>query len=417
MSKAIELTVLIPCLNESRTIGLCIEEAKKALLNAGIQGEVLVADNGSTDNSIEIATQAGARIHPVPQRGYGSALIAGIYAAQGRFIVMADGDCSYDFKAIPKFLERLRAGTQLVVGCRLPRYGGQIEMGAMPWLHRYLGNPVLSLIGKIIFRSPIHDFHCGMRGFDRDTFQALKLRSSGMEFASEMIVKASLANLRIDEIPITLRKDRRDRPPHLRTWRDGWRHLRFLLLYSPRWLFLYPALVLMAFGLFGFIGLLPRARHFAGITFDTNTLLVCAGMLLIGVQLFTFALIGKTYGVITGLLPSDTFSRTILRGKPFEVGIILGMIVGAGGLGLLLRAIFFWASADFGTLSYPESLRIVIPSITLLCLSTQLIFGGFIMALITLHREEQGISITGPDTKDVGAPDADSPQWPHAQNL
>ncbi|MBX7144474.1 MAG: glycosyltransferase family 2 protein [Oligoflexia bacterium] len=388
MSDSIELTILMPCLNEAGTIQQCVTEALSALNAMGIKGEVLVADNGSTDGSPELAKALGARVILVNQRGYGAALIAGIHAAHGQYTIMGDCDCSYDFTEAKRLLELLRAGNDLVVGCRLPQYGGKIEEGAMPFLHRYLGNPVLSLLGRLFFAAPINDFHCGLRGFVTSRARQLQLKATGMEFASEMIVKAAVAGHRISETPITLRKDRRGRPPHLRTWRDGWRHLRFLLLNSPRWLFFYPGAILFCVALLAFIRLALGPVFLAGIGFDTNSLLVASSGLIIGTQLVFFALVAKAYGVVSGLLPADDFTLRALRGNPFEVGIVGGIAITLLGALSFLRAMFMWEDINFGVLSYPTSLRITIPALTMLVIGSQTMFTGFIIALLKLQFDE-----------------------------
>ncbi|HEY0663115.1 MAG TPA: glycosyltransferase family 2 protein, partial [Thiobacillaceae bacterium] len=294
-----ELTILMPCLNEVRTVAACVREAQGYLERSGLTGEVLVADNGSTDGSQQAAREAGARVVDVPRRGYGAALQAGVEAARGRWVVMGDSDCSYDFSRLDPFLEKLRANADLVMG---NRFQGGIEPGAMPFLHRYLGNPVLSFIGRLFFRTSIGDFHCGLRAFSRDAILRLGLVNPGMEFASEMVAKAALAGLTIQEVPTTLRPDGRDRPPHLRTWRDGWRHLKFLMLFCPRWLFLYPGAALLLGGLLG-LALLQQPWSPNAQPLRVHSMLYMAGAMMLGMQLLQLAVLTKWVGVLSGIVP------------------------------------------------------------------------------------------------------------------
>jgi glycosyltransferase involved in cell wall biosynthesis len=379
----VEVTVLLPCLDEAETVETCVRKALGALRDLGIRGEVVVADNGSTDGSQELACRAGARVVPVPVRGYGAALQAGIESARGRYVVMADADDSYDLTAIGPFVEALRAGHQLVVG---NRFAGGIAPGAMPPLHRYLGNPVLSLVGRVFFRSECHDFHCGMRGVDRDAVRALDLRTTGMEFASEMVVKAKLHGLRVTEVPTTLSPDGRSRPPHLRSWRDGWRHLRFLLLYSPRWLFLYPGLVLMAAGLAVGLWLLPGSRRVGAVGLDVQTLLYAGMAVVIGFQSVVFAVFSKVFAVSEGLLPEDPRFTRVFRYVRLETGLIAGGLLVAVGLGGTAYGFYRWSIRSFGPLDGPQSLRIVIPSLTALVLGSQVVLSSFFLSLLGLRR-------------------------------
>ena len=371
-----ELTILMPCLNEAATVGACVDAAVAALRGSGATGEVIVADNGSTDGSREIAAGRGARIVAVVERGYGAALAAGIAATRGRYVVVADADESYDLSQAGAYLAKLREGYDLVMG---NRFQGGIAPGAMPALHRYLGNPVLSGLGRLFFRSPVGDFHAGMRGFRRDAILGLDLRTTGMEFASEMIVRASLAGLRITEVPTTLSPDKRGRPPHLRTWRDGWRHLRFLLLYSPRWLFLYPGAFLLVGGATASALLLPTAR--------VHTLVYAAAAVLIGFQTVLFALFTKIYAINEGLLPEDPRLDRVFRVVTLEVGLALGALLLAAGLAGSLWALAVWDATSFGELD-PASLtmRIVIVSATAIALGFQTILSSFFFSILGLRR-------------------------------
>ena len=371
-----ELSILMPCLNEAATVGACVDAATSALRASGTTGEVIVADNGSTDGSREIASARGARIVRVEQRGYGAALLAGITAARGRFVIMADADESYDFGQSAAYLAKLREGYELVMG---NRFTGGIAPGAMPPLHRYLGNPLLSGLGRLFFGSPVGDFHAGMRGFRRDAILALDLRTTGMEFASEMVVRASLAGLRIGEVPTTLSPDGRGRPPHLRTWRDGWRHLRFLLLYSPRWLFLYPGGLLLIAGAIASALLLPTAR--------VHSLVYAAAAVIIGFQTVLFALFTKIFAINEGLLPEDPRLNRVFRVVTLEVGLALGGSLVLAGFAGSLWALAVWGSTSFGALD-PSSLtmRIVIVSATAIALGFQTILSSFFFSILGLRR-------------------------------
>lgn len=374
-----ELTILMPCLNEAETVRICVEKARAYLAKSGIQGEVLIADNGSTDGSQQLATDAGARVVPIAQRGYGAALIGGIAAARGRYVIMGDADDSYDFSSLDAFVTSLRAGNALVMG---NRFRGGIMPGAMPPLHRYLGNPVLSFIGRLLFRSPIRDFHCGLRGFDREAMQSLGLHSTGMEFASEMVVKATLAKLLIAEVPTVLHPDGRSRPPHLRSWRDGWRHLRFLLMMSPRWLFLYPGIALLATGALATFAIAQRPVVWRGIAFDIHTLLYAAGMTVIGTQLILFSLISRAIGVVKGVLPVSPAIRRALGFFTLERGIILGLVVGICGLVLAFVSVNTWVDSQLSTLNPREVMRLAIPSVTLMILGVEVLFASFVLSFI-----------------------------------
>jgi glycosyltransferase involved in cell wall biosynthesis len=364
---AFELTVLMPCLNEARTIGSCIRAARQFLAASGVKGEILVADNGSDDGSDRIAREAGARVVHVAQRGYGAALLAGVDAAQGRYVIMGDADESYDFSNLAGFMEKLRAGADLVMG---NRFKGGIAPGAMPWLHRYLGNPVLSFVGRLFFRTHIGDFHCGLRGFSRDSVLRLGLMTTGMEFASELVAKAALAGLRIDEVPTTLRPDGRGRPPHLRTWRDGWRHLRFLLLFCPRWLFLYPGLLLLAVGAIGFIALQPSAG------LRVHSLLYMAGAIVLGMQLVQLAVLTKWLGAVSGIVPEPPWLSRTKSLRTVETGVLAGGVMFLSGLAWSLGLAFEWGSSGFGALDPAEGMRAVIPAVLLMIVGMQAVAGA-----------------------------------------
>ena len=380
----LELTVLMPCLNEAETLAVCIAKARRSIEENGIAGEVLIADNGSTDGSQEIARRAGARVVDVPVRGYGGALQGGIAAARGRFVIMGDADDSYDFSSLMPFVEKLREGYDLVMG---NRFLGGIAPGAMPPLHRYLGNPVLTGVGRLFFRSPSGDFHCGLRGFRRDRIRELDLQTTGMEFASEMVVKATLMGLRIAEVPTTLSPDGRSRPPHLRSWRDGWRHLRFLLLYSPRWLFLLPGLVLMAVGLVAGVAILPGPVEVAGFAFDVNTLLYAAAAVFIGFQSVVFAVFTKIYGVNEGLLPPDPRLDRMFERVKLETGLAMGIALVAFGLGASVWAVADWGAASFGELDPQQTLRLIVPAVLSLTLGFQTILSSFFLSVLGLGRK------------------------------
>ena len=373
----------MPCLNEASTIRTCITKARNFLEAHSVSGEILIADNGSTDGSQSLAAQLGARVVSIEEKGYGAALMGGIRAATSRYVIMGDADDSYDFSSLWPFLEKLRAGFKLVMG---NRFDGDMEPSAMPWLHRYVGNPVLSKTGRLFFRSPVKDFHCGLRGFDRDAVHSLDLRTTGMEFASEMVVKATLHGLPIAEVPTTLSPDGRNRPPHLRSWRDGWRHLRFLLLYSPRWLFLYPGLILSLIGLSVGAWLLPGPRTILGITFDVHTLVFASLAVLIGAQGIVFALLTKYFAISEGLLPEDPKLRPVLRFLTLETGLIAGgllAMVGAGGAGY---ALYLWQKGLFGNLDPVSMLRLVIPAATALALGIQIMLASFFLSVLSLRR-------------------------------
>lgn len=382
-----EVSVVIPCLNEADTLAVCIDKAMRAFRRHGIRGEVIVADNGSTDGSQEIAVRLGARLVPVQAKGYGNALMGGISQAQADFIIMGDGDDSYDFEEIPRFVEKLRQGYDLVQGCRLPCGGGAVLPGAMPFLHRWLGNPLFSRLARRWFQAPIHDVYCGMRAFTKALYDRLDLRCTGMEFATEMIIKAALYRVKIAEVPITLHPDgRTSHPPHLKTFRDGWRTIRFFLICSPRRLFLIPGIFLIFIGLLGYLIALPGLQ-ISGITFDAHTLLIASMAFLLGYQLIFFAILTKTFGISEGLLPPDPRLDTFFRYATLEKGLILGGICIAGGLALILAAVQEWRAVHFGPLDYAHTMRWVIPGVMLTTFGFQNIFASFMVSIIGLRKK------------------------------
>jgi glycosyltransferase involved in cell wall biosynthesis len=384
LDQRLELSIVMPCLNEAATVADCVKQARDALAKYSINGEVIVADNGSTDGSRDLATAAGARVVPVPVRGYGSALLAGIASARGEYVVMGDADGSYDFMAVDTFLAKLREGYDLVMG---NRFKGGVAEGAMPFLHRWLGNPVLSFLGRLFFSSDIGDFHSGLRGFRRSPILALDLRTTGMEFASEMVVKAAVQDLRITEVPVTLGPDKRGRPPHLRTWRDGWRHLRFLLLYSPRWLFLYPGAALMLIGALVGLWLLPGERAFGSVRLDIHTLVYASAAVVLGYQSVIFALFTKTFAISEGLLPEDPRLTRLYRYVTLETGIGAGIALVIVGLALAVSAIGLWQTQGFGPIvDVPRTLRVVIVSSLAITLGVQTFFASFFLSVLGLSR-------------------------------
>jgi hypothetical protein len=379
----------MPCLNEAETLASCIEKARTGIDRAGVSGEIVIADNGSTDGSIEIAQRLGARVVNVTEKGYGCALRGGIEGALGRWIVMGDADDSYDFSVIAPFVEELRKGKMLVMGCRLPIGGGRVLPGAMPWKNRWIGNPSLSFLGRLFFRTPIHDFHCGMRGFSKEAYEALDLKTTGMEFASEMVMKATLKGLPVAEVPITLHPDGRSRPPHLRAWRDGWRHLRFMLIYSPRWLFLMPGLALVLLGAGAILLLCARPFLAFGIAFDVGTELVAAMSIIAGVQMVSFACFTKVFGIAEGLLPEDRRFAEVFRVLTLERGLVAGLILLLAGLGLLGWAVWLWKMAGFGGLSYASNLRLLVPAVTAIVAGLQVICASFFMSVLGLKSAQR----------------------------
>ncbi len=379
----VELTVVMPCLNEAETLATCVDKALAALRENGIRGEVVVADNGSTDGSQEIATAHGARVIAVPVRGYGAALDAGVQAARGSYVLMADADDSYNFAHIPRFLAELRNGADLVMG---NRFAGGIGPGAMPFLHRYLGNPVLSWMGRALFRTPVGDFHCGIRAFSRTAYRQLDLRTTGMEYASEMVVKSSLLRQRIVEVPTTLQKDGRSRPPHLKTWRDGWRHFRFLLMYSPRWLFLFPGVVLMVGGFALMAWLLPAERPLGHLNLGVDTLAYAAAAVLLGFQLVFFGVAAKVFATTEGLLPPDASFDRWFRYVTLETGLVAGVVLLLTGLGIAVSSVVGWAHTGYGTLAPVQMMRHTLPAMLCLMLGAEICFGSFFLSLLGLRR-------------------------------
>ena len=379
-----ELSVVLPCLNEASTLATCIAQIQQTARAHAISAEIIVADNGSTDGSGEIAASLGARVVPVAAKGYGSALMGGIAAAHGRYVIMGDADCSYDFGDIPRFLEKLRAGNDLVMG---NRFLGGVREGAMPFLHRYLGNPVLSFLGRLFFHAPCGDFHCGLRAFPLDAYRRMDLQTTGMEFASEMIVKASLFGMKIAEVPTTLSPDRRGRAPHLQSWRDGWRHLRFLMMYSPRWSFLYPGLALLAGGTAVALWLLPGPRRIASVTIDIHTLLYAIMAILTGIQAVAFSVLTKVFAVTVKLMPEDPRVTGLLRSFTLEIGLAVGGLLMAAGAGLGFYSLFVWHIHNFGPLDPTRVVRLVASTIVLFTLGVEILLFSFFLSILGLRRK------------------------------
>jgi hypothetical protein len=395
MSAPLDLTIRMPCLNEAETLAQCIEKARRGLERAGVPGEILIADNGSTDGSQAIAEKLGARVVPVKEKGYGNALRGGIAAARGKWILMGDADDSYDFSEADRFVKKFQEGYDLVMGCRLPIGGGTILPGAMPWKNRWIGNPILSCIGRMFFKCPAHDFHAGLRAFSKDALDRLELQTTGMEFASEMVIKATLKKFRIAEVPITLHPDGRSRPPHLKPWRDGWRHLRFMLIYSPRWLFLIPGLLLSLSGVIFSAALVQGNLQVAGIQLDVGTLMMACMAVVVGFQLVAFAFFTKVFAIAEGLLPDDPKLTRVFKVFTLEKGIVAGSLVLLAGLAMLVRASWLWKQAHFGPLHYEDNLRQLIPAGTLIVLGIQAIFSSFFMSVLglkTIRRQPPSLN-------------------------
>ena len=383
-SSSVELSVVLPCLDEAETLGICIEKIQSYLSESGVAGEVVVADNGSQDGSQQIARDLGARVVDVPVKGYGSALRGGIEAARGMYIIMGDADDSYDFLKLHDFVRELRAGNDLVMG---NRFLGGVMPGAMPWLHRWIGNPLLTAIGRVFFRSPMGDFHCGLRGFRKDAFQKMKLRSTGMEFASEMVIRSTLLGLKMAEVPIILHPDGRTRPPHLRTWRDGWRHLRFMLLFSPRWLFLAPGVAMFISGLIVSAILINSSVVIGGVEFDIQTLYAASLLCLLGYQLVVFAMFTKAFAVTEGFHPPPSYYSWIFNYIRLETGVVAGAVTALAGFTMLWMAVQGWSEVDFGGLDPRETMRQVVPGGMLIMLGVQTIYSSFFMSILGLDRE------------------------------
>ena len=386
--KQLELSVVMPCLNEADTLAICIEKALRTMREHNIEGEVVIADNGSTDGSQEIAQSLGARVVPVAAKGYGSALMGGITAARGQFVIMGDADDSYDFQEIPLFMEELRAGHELVQGCRLPRGGGKVLPGAMPLLHRWWGNPMFSYMVRGMFGAPINDVYCGLRGFKRELFDELNLRCTGMEFATEMIIKSTLFDKDIAEVPITLHPDgRKAHAPHLRTFRDGWRTLRFFLMYSPRWLFLTPGLTMMLFGLLGYALAMPGITVL-GAALDAHTLLIASLSILLGYQTLLFAVFTKTFAATEGLMPEDPKMGSMFQWMNLERGLIAGATGVIAGVAMLGISVAKWWDVGFGALDYSQTMRWVIPGVTLTALGFQTVVSSFFVSILKMARKK-----------------------------
>jgi glycosyltransferase involved in cell wall biosynthesis len=378
-----ELSIVMPCLNEEETLAICISKAQHFLSLNNVYGEIIIADNGSTDNSIAIAKKLNATVVHIKEKGYGNALKGGFNAAKGTYIIMADADDSYDFESLMPFLEKLRDGYDLVMG---NRFKGGIKKGAMPFLHRYLGNPVLSFIGRLFFKIKIGDFHCGLRGFSKEAYNKMQLKTTGMEFASEMIVKSKLNNLSITEVPTILHKDGRTRPPHLNTWPDGWRHLRFLTLYSPKWLFLYPSISLMIIGILTSIILIIKPISIGTITLDIHTLLYTASMILIGFQFFVFYALTKVFAVENELLPKSNRYQNLFKHITLEKGLIFGFILVFIGVILSVKGFADWNGNNFGNLNPSNTLRIIIPAVITILLGIQVILFSLFFSILGLKK-------------------------------
>jgi glycosyltransferase involved in cell wall biosynthesis len=385
----IEVSVVIPCLNESETVGACIDKALGWMRENDVQGEVIVADNGSTDGSQAIAVARGARVIAIPEKGYGNALMGGIAGANGRFVIMGDADDSYDFSALDGFLHKLREGNDLAQGCRLPMGGGKVMTNAMPFLHRWWGNPMFSFLARLWFGAPIHDVNCGLRGFTKKFYQRLDMRCIGMEFAVEMVIKASLLKAKIAEVPITLYPDGRlTRRPHLRTFRDGWRTLRFFLMFSPRWLFLIPGAILMAIGLFLFGLLIPGTFFVGRVGLDIHTLLFASLLIIVGFDAIACALLTRVLAVSMGFLPAKAILNRLNERVTLEMGLLISAILLVCGFALAAYAFFRWSAVSFGPLDSRLFVRLVVTSTTLLTLGSQIGLGTFFLSILNLQRRK-----------------------------
>lgn len=376
-----EFSIIIPCLNESRTLPQCIARANRFIKASRLTAEIVIGDNGSTDGSQAIAHKLGARVVSVTRRGYGAAIFGACEAARGKYFIMGDADDSYHFDELKPFIEPLRAGYDLVMG---NRFAGGIEPGAMPWKNRYIGNPVLSFIGRFLFSSKIKDFHCGMRGFSREAFGKLDLRTTGMEFASEMVIKAVLRKMKITEVPVKLYKDGRDRPPHLRPWRDGWRHLRFMLLYSPRWLFLYPGLALLFLGVLLIAALIPGVFSIGDIRLDIHSMLYASSMVMLGYQAILYSYLAKSFAIRSGLLNADSWTKRFDRVFSLELGALLGLVLLLAGLGISINEVTQWSKNNFGLLNPVVTMRPVILAVLLMILGLETILFSFFASFFSL---------------------------------
>jgi glycosyltransferase involved in cell wall biosynthesis len=386
---AVEVSIVMPCLDEVETLATCIRKAQDAIAKNHLVAEIIVADNGSTDGSLAVARELGVRIVEVRRKGYGSALIGGIDAASGELVVMGDADDSYDFRAIGPLIEKLRQGYDLVMG---NRFAGGIQEGAMVWSHRWVGNPILTFISRVFFQTPVGDMHCGLRAFRKDAYERLRLRATGMEFASEMVIKASLRRMKIAEVPVTLSPDGRSRPPHLRTWRDGWRHLRFMLLFSPRWLFLYPGATLFALGLLVGGILETGPKYIGSVRFDIDTLLFAGFACLIGYQLIVFAVFTKVFAMQQGFHPPNPTYSTWFRNIKLETGLVAGGLALLAGVAGTVLAVLSWGEKGFGTLDPSLTMREVIPAAVLLTLGVQTIFASFFLSILGIDNEADQIA-------------------------
>ncbi len=384
MPQEIELTILMPCLNEAETLEVCINKAKSFLEKSGVKGEILIADNGSTDGSVEIAERCGARVEHVPVKGYGAALIGGCKAAKGKYVIMGDADDSYDFLNLMPFVEKLREGYELVMG---NRFKGGIAKGAMPPLHRYLGNPVLSFIGRLFFPSDIGDFHCGLRGYEREAMLKLDLHTTGMEYASEMVVKATMYGLKMAEVPTTLSPDGRSRAPHLRSFRDGWRHLKFLLLHSPNWLFLYPGMIFCVVGLIMTVALMFGPVQIGSVAFDIHTMLYGSAMVMIGANMIFFSLFTRIYAMRTNFIPTKESVATKLANVTTENGAVAGVLLTLAGIIMTIAAFVIWKDTSFGNLNPQEMMRMTIPALTLMVVGIEMIFASFFIGILNIKHQ------------------------------
>ena len=383
--REIELTILMPCLNEAETLEICIKKAMSFLTDNKVNGEVLIADNGSTDGSQDIATRNGARVVNIEQKGYGSALRGGSENARGKYIIMGDADDSYNFLNLMPFLEKLREGYELVMG---NRFKGGIEKGAMPPLHKYLGNPVLSFIGRIFYPSEIKDFHCGLRGYNRAAIKSLQLQTTGMEYASEMVVQATLHKLRMIEVPTTLSPDGRTRPPHLRSWRDGWRHLKFLMMYSPNWTFLYPGLILSVVGLLMMVIIGVGPTKIGNVNFGINTMMYGSASLLVGVNIILFSMFTKAYALSSGFIPNSPKTIGIFEKFTVEKGVVIGVALTLLGIAATIFAFIIWGNNSFGNLQPESIMKITIPATTLIAIGIELIFASFFLGILEIERKK-----------------------------